>query len=199
MFTKMPIGVLFLGVLVINCRTVGTKFTYDKNFEIEKSNRAAILAKFGEPKSRGAVNRNGFSSDYVQYFLRDIWTEEFKELMIEFTDDRVNAYYYQSNMYREESDFDIEKHKKIAIGSSTKDDVIALIGMPYGKLNLPSNFAAPEFVKVAIEKGAKSCFRYAYSGKQGHGYSAILIQKVMIVYFDDTGKVVDIYVSNSGG
>lgn len=191
---------ILLGVTIVfsmGCRTVGTKFEYKRDIELGKSDRVSVEASYGEPKGKGSSSQNGFSSDYYQYYVKDIWNEQFKELNIEFVNDKVNAFMYNSTWYGDESDFAIEKSTQIVVGSSTKEQVVELFGVPHGNFHLPSNLFSPEFLRAPLAKGAKSCYRYAYAGRTVDGFSRFWIQKVLIVFFNDGGKVVDIYSLNS--
>lgn len=192
------IAALCLGVGGLNCQTVGTKFTYQRTLELGKTKREEVLATYGEPKSKGTKSRNGLDTDYYHYYVKNIWTDEYKELVVEFAGDIVNSFYYQANWQNEATDFEIDTHKKIVVGKSTKDSVIELLGNPHGRLILPSNLISLEYEKSARAKGARTCFRYAYVGMQGSGYSAMYIEKVLLIYFGDSGQVVDVFVSNVG-
>jgi hypothetical protein len=185
------VAMLFL--LIASCATSG-QFNYSKvpNLELHAINNTEYRDLFGEPLNSvieintfGKYERVNYS--YVKQFY---WTTfpkilERRGLQLEFKNGQLNGYLYWSSVDEDKTRVELSNIDKIKIGTSTKDDLLTLMGKPHGKMLCPTTF---ENIKVKCDKATEIWF--------WNEIEKDYVRQIR-VSFDKDGRVIDLDATGS--
>ena len=192
---------LFLGLpLLLLCSCVtGHNFNYDKTSSLDlhqlKSTEYAGL--FGEPyKTYTKTTREG---KYRQVWFHQSSKAFFgkvsrRNLILEFKDDQLNSFVYASSFDIDKTRVDLSKINQIKIGVSTKNELLTVMGKPYGKALCPSLLR--DF-KDRCANANEVWTWVEFDKTQSFGNIDPLDSKALFVMFDDGGKVTDLEATDN--
>jgi hypothetical protein len=138
----MRIFLITITMLLCSC-TAGLMFNYNKAADLDlyqlKSTEYTDL--FGAPLRSTNMTTGDGKYKHVWYYSSSKALSSRvsrRTLFLEFKDDQLNAYVYASSFDIDKTRADLLKVDHISIGTSTKSDVLTLMGKPYGKALCPS-------------------------------------------------------------
>lgn len=134
--------------MIAGCASQDLSFQDTAVLELGKTSETESEAIFGEP---GEVtihdNRDGSFKHVVYgyvivrpFSLTDL--NEARTLCLEFRDGRLNAYSYKNTVLQrseiEALSFDSDRYREIHVGSTTKAEVVEMIGRPHAMAKCPT-------------------------------------------------------------
>ncbi len=187
----IPVLVTFIAVTAC---TAGLQFNYEKvnDLDLDRIKQSEYVDIFGTPYQTTNMNVSGdkYQIAWYHYGVRPILVKaEIRNLLLEFKQEHLNGYIYASSIKNDKTRIDISKVDKIQVGTSTKNDVLTLLGRPYGKAHCPTQ----------LNDFKDGCGR----AKEVWGWMMFDVGKVIynkkfaMVMFDENGKVIDIKATES--
>lgn len=199
LFSAAVASVCFL--FLCSCASVGDKFAMpsDDKLELGKLTSSQATSFFGKPKLTATKLTTLGNFEYLKYnFSRvDISAVSTKQLVLEFKDDKLNGYYYWSSFHDDKTTVNVTNVNaiKMGFGKMTKEEVLQLLGKPYGKALCPSEITN---FKDACEKNTEvwgwfMANNVSLWGPQNAGMAEV------VVSFNNDGKVsaVDLHTDDS--
>ena len=181
---------------VLSCATVDTveffrQFNYQNRTRlvIGETSESETIKLFGEPWTKSTVGE--FSRTEGEFSRWDYIYQAPKRgirvLSLEFKDERLNAYVYVSTIPEDATDFDFDfdKGKLIDEQRSTKTDVLALIGEPFGKAICPSMISS---YRQLCNMGSEVWYWYSSGPAASLRKTGIWYHEIAIA-FDENGVV----------
>lgn len=193
LFISLPL------LLLSSCLIAGNEFNYDKTstLDFNQINSAEYIGHFGEPyRTLTKTTGDGTYKQVVFYrsskpFLGEVSR---RTLILEFKDERLNAYIYASSFDSGKTRIDLSKASQIKVGVSTKIDLLTSLGKPYGKALCPS------LLRDFKDRCAKSKEVWSWievNKTPTFGNIDPLYIKSLFVMFDADGKVIDLESNDS--
>jgi hypothetical protein len=172
-----------LACLLCGCASIGHDFKYQNTslLELKQTHRSDCEAMFGKPTSVQVKNSNDgrFESlDYLWAHAVVVSSDRSRRLRLEFRDGVLNAYLYASNFEQDKSSANVIRLKEIIPGKAKKEDVLRIVGKPFGKVLCPSSF-----FKSYCQDGTEAWLWSEMA--RGDGSKP----QVMLVFFDQDGVV----------
>lgn len=138
-------------VLPVVCALASCTFTAGRDFVrpspgslvIGETTTSEVLARYGTPQSTGSETRGGQRIDNIFYSYASNekavvnGATPARVLLFSFLNGRLVGYEFISSYPKDHTRFDPSKRSNIHIGSSTREDVINLMGAPNGELSGP--------------------------------------------------------------
>jgi hypothetical protein len=117
------------------------KFNYQAREQLNLGSTTVLetVPLIGEPTGAKAIQYEDINFSQLEYaYLETDATGivSVRHLFLEFKENILNGYYYTSSFSDDATDFDLEKSKEIEIGTSTKENVLNILGEPSGKASL---------------------------------------------------------------
>jgi outer membrane protein assembly factor BamE (lipoprotein component of BamABCDE complex) len=200
MKSKITVKLMFLCFLSLlsGCASVGTNFPSKNIHEIRIGvSKSSVIELLGQPHEKSVVLREGVELEAFEYLYATASSVAFtrpkvRSFSVEFLNESVNGYSFISSFSEDNTDFDIEGRKKLQIGESTKEDVRNALGEPSGMALLPTRIASECGIDKAPDT-AREMWKYAYVlSKKTKGNRAVESHtKIVAVYFDEKGHIVD--------
>ena len=178
-----------------------------------KTTSGWVMEHYGEPRGidtitgptvpkRTSLFRYGVRQTQPPEMFRNIWQVFQKNLILEFLNDTLHGYLYNSSFNNHPTDFDKHLRRKILIGRGTKADVLSLLGEPVGKVLMPTSlFDHPMLAPLRhiMPTNAREgwCYYYDYSYFKAGIRRRFEYYKFLVIYFDDAGTVVDKFYGES--
>ena len=185
--------VLLVALSILSgCISGGHKFNNEKiaDLELHKMKKSEYKSIFGEhPFKITDIYAGGDKYQIVWYhfgYHHFAGNFSFRNLFLEFKNEELNGYMYASSFADDKTVVNISKVENVKIGVSTRDDVISVLGKPYGKAFCPSQLS--DFKDNCTKpKEVWEWFMFQ------HGYANKLVEKqYVLVMFGEDGKVVDV-------
>ena len=181
------------------CNTVGTRFTppdLDK-LEFGKMQPADAVALFGKPASTW-INTDADGNFVVykySYGAAGFSTFQWRVLLLEFKNGKLNAYYWWSSFIQDKTKFDpsVEDKLRAGTGKLTKDDVVDMVGKPNAKGFCPSMI---EEFKGRCAKNTE-VWGWIMPGDINLWIQKDIKASRLFVTFDASGKVSDVDTEES--
>ncbi len=179
-------------LLFAGCATVGRNFSLENVSELVLRETTKSDAKFlfGEPNSLTASSNNDGDIEVMNYVYASgsLASATARVLFLEFKENKLNAYVYNSGFKEDETIFNYDSKDNIVRNSSTKEDVLSIMGAPSGKALYPTSFKDyPE-----DHEDVSEVWTWSYtSPSDGLDTSTIKSQSVN-VFFDDKGIVMEL-------
>lgn len=170
---------------------VGYDFKHSNvsGLELRQLKSPQHLLRFGLPRisERTTTPDGNYEIVKYEYGEADMNFIAMRRLMLEFKNGDLNAYLYMSSFANNEINFDAYKASAIKTGSSSKADVLAILGTPHGKAECPS--LLPDF-KQKCDKGSE-CWAWVSMPRVVRSNRNPASVTKVIVTFDLSGKVTD--------
>lgn len=157
------------------------------------------IETFGEPDIRTFLNRQGVAStvytyDYASESMYD-GSMNLRKLYVEFIDDTLNGYMFESSFPKESTDFSMKNATRIRNGKTTREDVLQMFGRPSGKIEGRTNLIAMvcgQDAESTLGPDAEHVWAYQY---YYHMYEKTDTSKTILLVFGSNGTVVKHYVN----
>lgn len=182
-----------LGILLTGC--AGTNFVRitDVALVLGETTYGQITARLGSPYREGVVTKNNLQIKTASYAY-SAGGEAAGEGVIAarsqgfyFYNNKLVGYEFTSSWKEDSTDFDSRKVSQIRRGSSTRNDVIRLLGDPGGKLIYP-----------IIPNSNENAVSYLYNQTKGSVFNLKFYQKQLVVTFNRQGVVTNVEYTESG-
>lgn len=177
--------------ILSGCTTGGRQFNYERvaDLDLHKVKKSEYADIFGKPLKIRDMYASGDKYQSVWYHVdyRPFAGHlSVRNLILEFKNDELNAYQYASTFREDKTDADISKVDAIEIGVTTKDDVVSLLGKPYGKSFCPSQLSYfKDNCTKAKEIWVWVMLKFRYD-------SRLTERKYITLMFGEDGKVIDL-------
>ena len=190
-------AVVALTIILTACVSAGTNFKRmgPDQLSYGKSSSVDVVQVQGTPNNTGSMTKNGTSFDFVTYVFSDADgkpdTENVTPVRAQsfyFKDDVLVGSEYTSSWQSDSTKFDHSKIDMIKKGSTTIDDVIALIGQPSG-----------EYIYPLVAKKGEHAKVYTYSQTTVSGVDIVAKEKNLIVSYNPATNIVTNVEFNQAG
>ena len=156
---------------------------------------AQVTERFGKPFAEGSTTKNEKTLKSISYAYASLGGRPAKEGVVParamglyFYNDTLVGYEFLSSWAEDSSDFDESKMNQIVKGSTTRAEVVQLLGKPSG-------FAIYPMIKAATGETAV----YVYMEVRGGPLTGRkTFRKSLSVAFDDKGIVTDVDFTSTG-
>ncbi len=187
------ISILMILIAVTAC-TSGLQFNHEKftELDLDRIKVNEYINMFGEPYRTTNMNVSGdkYQIAWYHYGSRPfLGNFSIRNLLLEFKKEQLNGYLYASSFSSDKTRIDFTKVDKIQVGISTKNDVLSLLGRPYGKAYCPSQLQ--DFKDSCAHAKEVWAWMMFDVGKRLYN------KKFATVMFDENGKVIDIKATES--
>src|SRR5262245_18828924 len=178
---------LALAVALVAAGCAGTNVAKqtDDGFVLGQTTREDILQRLGTPYREGTATKNGNQLKTLSYAFGTTTGKPVRDGVIPtrgqgfyFLDDKLAGYDFNSSWKEDQSNFDGAKVPAIKKGTSTRDDVVRLVGPPRGKYAYP-----------LIADQNRQADVYLYAETRGGPINAKFYQKHLVVTYDERGLV----------
>ena len=162
-------------------------------FKLGQSTYSQVIAQLGEPRRVGDVMKNGKNIKTITYSYAaygeplEAGVVPGRGMSYYFSDDILVGQEFRSSFKSDHSNFDDKQIDKIVKGSTTRDQVVQLLGKP-----------TASYVSPMVKTTSGETIGYNYATLSGNLFSGLKVfQKALAVSFDATGSVSDIEFSSS--
>jgi hypothetical protein len=157
-----------------------------------------ISGYFGSPYSTITKDSEGLESlIYVYMFAKAKSSGEgsVRALSIEFIDNVVNGYTYESSFAEDNTDFEDELRSQLETGKTTMADAEALIGKPGGVVRFPTNLLSIKSLPQEVQDSVSIAWTYVtqYSEKR-QGDIRIPSKKFPLLFNDEETLIYTDYI-----
>jgi len=191
MKSKSSLLILIVALSIFSGCFTGREFRYERftDLDLHKVKKSEYAGIFGQPFKITDMYAGGDKYQIVWYnagYRPFIGNLSVRNLFLEFKNEELNGYMYVSSFTEDKTVVDISKVENVKIGVSTKEDVISVLGKPYGKVFCPSQL--PDFKDNCTKpKEVWEWFMFQ------HGFANRLVEKkYVLVMFGEDGKVIDL-------
>ena len=184
--TARKLAILQCALILSSCATAPKRFNYTSvpALELGQLKVSEYPDRFGKPTLVGRKITAEGSFDVARF--RDVKGTSGRELVLEFKEDVLNAFFYTSSFAEDRTNADLTKTDQLKVGTSTKEDVARILGRPQGKARCPT--VLRDF-KDSCDKG-KEIWAWT-AADRAPTRNAPLKASYVYVAFDNDGKVVD--------
>ena len=196
-----------IGIMVViefsGCESRGTDFPSGnvKSLEPGMTTEQVADTLFGPPYAEEFRKTRSVESilHYYYYESENTYTGILSQhrLYLEFADDTLNGYVFESSFPDESTDFERKPAASLKVNLSTRRDAEKILNPPSGCVNGETNLIGAVFGKDAASKMTDSisqAWTYFYFY---HVAGGVDTTKVLILYFDSSGVVKDKYYSEN--
>ena len=198
---QVSVSLFMLIGFICGCASVGKQFTYNgsSSLQLGKTSLADCEKIYGKPNAEQTIDNADGKFDIVRYLYAhaNLSSAQSRVLILEFRDGVLNSYDYLSSFDEDRTVVNTDQQNQIKSGTSTKSDVVRIMGQPHGMAQCPSQNA--DFK----DKCAKGTQVWVWNGMNklstlGHTFSGdqIEMQSIFVVFNKD-GIVTDVEVSQT--
>lgn len=171
-----------------------------RNFKVDKqklkigSSKIDVANHYGKPNNKGTFEKGG---DWYQYYFKegDILL---KQLTLEFKEDKLYSYIFNSTFSEDSSNFDFDSSNKIIENEHSVNDVISIMGEPSGIIYFPSNIVREQLNDKGSEFSAKYAYDYTYSFlRKLEDDSTENVSQRTVVLFASNDKVLKVFAQKN--
>lgn len=184
-------------LLLLLAACAGTNFVRPDTgtFALGRTTYAQVVQKMGEPRNVDNGLKNGKPIKTITYVYASVTGEAAepgvhpaRALGYSFYNDTLVGQEFISSYKSDSSNFDDSKVELIKKGSSTRSDVVTLMGQP------TASFIAP-----MVKQTQGEAYGYTYQALRGNAFTGFTrYLKILRVSFDAKGVVSDIDYTSSG-
>jgi hypothetical protein len=184
---KITLVALVVGVL---SACAGRDFVRpaDESYALGRSTTSEIRERFGKPYGEAAETRNGKTIKVLQYGFASTGGKAMRPGVTParaqaffFHEDVLAGYEFSSSWADDHTDFDASRVKEIVKGSSTREDVIRIMGRPGGR-----------YIAPVPPDNAPEALAYIFGETRGSAFNLKVSRKRLVVSLNDQGLVTDI-------
>ena len=184
-----------------------------QRLEVGRTSREQVVNDYGNPAGIDTITgpgipavtslfQYGFTHPKRPEMFRGIWQVPQSNLVIEILNDTLHGYLYNKSGETSPTAFNKHLRWKIAIGRTTKTDVLALLGEPSGKILLPTSLLdhpALKHLRHVIPTNAREawCYYYDYPYFKAGVRRSFEYYRFLAVYFNGKGIVTDKFFGES--
>lgn len=177
---------------------MGTKFDlHEDSLELGHLTTADYVNIFGKPYSkRIQTTKDGdFETVSYQYAESTVSSASTRVLLLEFRNQKLNAYEYVSSFDHDKTKVELEKLDaiKTGIGKLTKKDIVSLLGKPNGECKCPSKL---DDFKDRCGEGAEIWAWFAAKKIDLWAKGKFEAASIYLLFNSD-GKLIDVQTENS--
>ena len=187
-------GLAVAALLLSGC--AGTDFVRPDSDSLKngQATYAQVRARMGEPRREGTFIKNDKTLKTATYAYaatggqpRHQGVTPARAMSFYFYNDTLVGQDFISSFAEDHSDFDESKIKDLVKGSSTRAEVIRLLGRPAG-----------HYIYPMIKAQNGEAVVYVYAETTGSVFNLKFFRKTLVVTFDAAGVVTDVEYSSSG-
>jgi len=206
------IASVMLALACAGCSTLRPDLSPDR-LALGTTTKAEVLQSFGLPGGMDTISgpeipvlttlfRYGVTKGRAPEVFRGAWEIPQRNLFLEFVNDTLHGFLYNNSADKHTTNFDKHLRWKIPIGLATRENVLALLGEPSGKMLMPTGLLGdPGLTLLRHEMPARAtdvwCFYYGYPYFKEGVRKRLEFYRFLAVYFDARGVVVDKYFTES--
>jgi outer membrane protein assembly factor BamE (lipoprotein component of BamABCDE complex) len=212
MQSTIPTGLLLLLLGFVGCSSFAPDVASDR-YMVGKTSREQVSDFFGEPNKIDTVSVAG--TNVLMYFYRftnpqpkppelyrGVSQVPQKNLVLEFVNDTLHGYIYNSAGQKPSTTFKSEHRGEIVIGQAHQSTVRDLLGEPAGKFVLPTLLFDHPTLKhlghvVPTNAAEAWCYYYDYFYFRSGKRRRFEYYKLLAVYFDSNGRAIDKFYRES--
>ncbi len=184
---------MFIVILVSACAGRNFVKPNPETLSVGKTTYEEIISRFGKPYREGSVLKNDNQLKTLTYTYASGGSSLFggvtpaRALGFYFLKDILVGHEFTSSYTDDNTYFEDSKIDQIKKGTTTRSQVIQIIGNDYGK-----------YIYPLIKEKDEKALVYLYSQTKGSSFNLKFYQKLLIVSFDKTNIVTDINFTSSG-
>lgn len=192
---------------LVGCATRGREFVRPEagSLKLGETTQEQVIAKVGTPLARTTINKNGQVVEILRYAFSNFQVDKGCEPGVSpdsvqsfaFVDNKLVGQEYVSTVKGECTNFDDRKTSEIAKGTSTREDVRKLLGMPNGNYVFPMIPSRADVADVYLYSES----RLIVDANNPRNIQGVQSSKLLVVSYDKAGVVTDVNLvtSTSGG
>jgi outer membrane protein assembly factor BamE (lipoprotein component of BamABCDE complex) len=176
---------LVLALAVAGCAGSDFAKQSDDALVLGQTTRQEILQRLGSPYREGTATKNGKQLKTMSYAFATTTGAPVRDGVVPtrgqgfyFLDDKLAGYDFVSSWKEDQTDFDGAKIREIKKGTSTRAEVLKLIGRPGGRYAYPM-----------IPNQNEQADVYLYAETRGGPFNVKFYQKHLVVTYDERGVV----------
>jgi hypothetical protein len=195
-----------LSVALLGCATIGTDFTIENvtKLRIGITTQEDLVSIFGKPLTDESFSIGDLNTIVLSYGYRGVPgfsdRANSKFIALEFKDNLLNGYYYNSSFPEGSTEFPKAIQDKIIPNKTTRKEVIEIVGNRCGEIRLPTNLLSrlPEEFSKSLSTDAKCILIYQYLYYQTSSKRYLTKYRTLIVSFNQEGVLLNkfFYESN---
>lgn len=185
---------LAIAALLAGCAGTDFKRPEPSALELGKAHTADVTRVMGAPKRTGESTLNGQQVKTQTYAYANVGGDSMypgvtgaRSMTFSLWNDTLVGESFNSSFKIDGTDFDDKKIPAIAKGSSTKADVLALMGKPSGHAIYP-----------VVKTEGNSALVYTYTQVKGSAFNMSVYAKTLVVEFDPKDVVADVTFTSNG-
>jgi outer membrane protein assembly factor BamE (lipoprotein component of BamABCDE complex) len=191
---KMLPAALAIATLLSGCAGTDFKRPEPSALEVGKAHTADVTRVMGQPKRTGESTVNGQQVKTQTYVYANLSGDSMypgvtgaRSLTYSLWNDTLVGDSFTSSFKADGTDFDDKKIPAIVKGSSTKADVVALLGKPSGHAIYP-----------VVKTEGDSALVYTYTQVKGSAFNMSVYSKSLVVELDPKDVVAEVTFTANG-
>jgi outer membrane protein assembly factor BamE (lipoprotein component of BamABCDE complex) len=192
--TAIKLALISIVLLLNACAGKDFVRMNDETLMLGKTTQGQIKAALGKPYQTGVVTKNEKQLTTASYAYAATGGKAAAKSVIParsqgfyFLDNILVGYEFTSSFQVDSTNFDGAKVAEIKKGTTTRDEVVKLLGNPGGKYTYP---LIPNMNQEAVN--------YLYSQTSGSAFNLKFYQKQLVISFDPKGIVSNVEYTESG-
>ena len=194
---KLPvIRFVVVSFVLLSSGCAGTNFirATDDSLVLGQTTQEQIKARLGSPFQEGVVTKNEQQLKTSNYAYANAGGGADADGVIParsqgfyFFNDKLVGYEFTSSYKEDSTNFDSGLISQIKKGTSTRSDVVRLLGNPGGK-----------YIYPVIDNNNEQGVNYMYTQTRGSAFSLKFYQKILVITFDKDDVVTKVDYTESG-